>query len=91
MKTRKELRDGPVANSDCYRCGEHFEYDIYRYHGEILCGDCRYYVRTGREAKHERRAGCGSHTSGIIEAKLIAYHGEGSELRLPPSEMLGDS
>jgi len=37
--------DGPVSEGECVDCGLRFITDVYRWHGQILCGDCRYMRR----------------------------------------------
>ncbi len=70
------LPDGPVSGGRCTKCGERFIWDIYRYRGVILCGDCRYFVRHGRWPNHDKYPG-GNATSAadIIAAHEAAYHG----------------
>jgi hypothetical protein len=53
------LRDGPVTMGPCSACGKFCTHDIYRWHGVIVCGDCRYEMRHGKPPSHER--GIGNH------------------------------
>lgn len=41
--------DGPVGVScACSSCGFRKSHDMYRYLGVVLCGDCRFFARSGR-------------------------------------------
>lgn len=53
--------DGPlhcVKPVECEACLRPFAFDMYYYGGKIVCGDCRFYLRTGHVARHE--IGCGN-------------------------------
>lgn len=40
--------DGPLGRAgECGECGCYKESDIFSYHGSVLCGNCRYFVRNG--------------------------------------------
>lgn len=45
------IKDGPLPagmKPECRHCGVRKDSDIYIYKGRVLCGDCRYKVRTGK-------------------------------------------
>ena len=35
---------------ECDRCGNSFIDDVYVFNGGFFCGECRYYIRTGKHA-----------------------------------------
>ena len=41
----------------CKRCGFYYLYDMFIHEGELMCGDCRYKARTGRDPSHELHPG----------------------------------
>lgn len=53
IATAIKARDGaPPLLGGCARCGEIHADDMYTYQGLTVCGDCRYFLRTGRSAPY---------------------------------------
>lgn len=74
------IPDGPVISGRCTACGSLKDHDIYRYLGIVLCGDCRYVARHGREPHHDARPGGGLGASHTIDDAKILYDGEWGDM-----------
>lgn len=66
--------DGPIPSGECCRCAEKKSFDIYIYQGRVLCGDCRYYVRTGQLPVYGQRP-----TQGRVEPSWRNNSNPGNE------------
>ncbi len=75
--TTQVTPDGPVGHGRCSHCGNEFESDIYRFRGDILCGDCRYYVRHGRWPNYDRLP----RASWLSSEEAVALHEQDRHLR----------